>query len=902
MKKNDLILLSSVALYSYLFYQQTAGINFLLFTLFLLGMLTFKNGIYKNLFNFAWWGAVVGSIASGICILLFGNTLSVIANILSLSLAAAFSVERNSSILFAGMYALYSHLGATVFMFIDWIRRQEKKENTTKGFRFIMLLIPFVIALIFFFLYREANPLFKNFTANIQFDFVTWSWIFFTILGFILLYGFFYHRPIEALVRKDLIAHNNLAAHNFSEEKNSLWGFNFDLANELTTGVILFSLLNILLFFVNLLDFQYVWLSSSLPEGLNFSESVHQGIGTLITSIVLAVFIILVFFRGNINFYKSGKTIKLLAYLWVLQNAFMVLSTVMRNQLYIQEYSLTYKRIGVYVYLLLCLIGLFTTLIKIASAKSNWYLFRINGWLFYSVLIVSAFFNWDRMITNFNLHNSKTLDQNYLIDRSSANTDQLLASPIGTIDADGSGWQLLNRVHAKMYNFLTFHTTKEWKSWNAADANVYNSIMVIQKAPDRTTLLLSSNNVQSLIPVASFGHINKLDLSSNNFHALEELSFFPQLQELNLSSNGIDSIQKIPSLKQLTSLDLSANLIHDFYTLRNLPKLNDLNISYNSYEKLTTLPVLSELISLNISGNKNGQLAVLRQFPKLQVLKMNSADKTVLASIPALQGLTELEIMDIDLHCSDEKAICALSELRGLKRLSISYNQIQNLYLIPHELFEVRKNAENLAAVLTKLPSSIEVLDISNNKISALDGIENLPLLTSLNISYNEIYRISKIEKCTTLKELSINRNRISDISSLSSLSTLQSLHIAYNNISDVKALKNLAQLKTLDLSGNQVSDLSPLSGLHHLSYLDLSGNSKINELHALQALTNLEELNITNCPVTDLSPLYVLKKLKTIHCYGIQSSKLDALKKALPGLNIVAENYGTEAVAVMPQ
>ena len=40
MKKNDWLLFAAVGLYSFLFYQQTLGINFLIFTLFLVTALS----------------------------------------------------------------------------------------------------------------------------------------------------------------------------------------------------------------------------------------------------------------------------------------------------------------------------------------------------------------------------------------------------------------------------------------------------------------------------------------------------------------------------------------------------------------------------------------------------------------------------------------------------------------------------------------------------------------------------------------------------------------------------------------------------------------------------------------------------------------------------------------------
>lgn len=888
MKKNDLLLLTAVALYSYLFYHQTAGINFLLFTIGLILLLLLKNGFYRNLLNIPWWCTVMGSILSAVCILLYGSTLPVIANIISLSMVAAFSVEKNSSFLLAALYSFCSYAASVVFMFTDWVEIQHKKakEGIKKGFRLFLLIIPIFISLLFFFLYREANPLFKNFTANINFDFITWSWVEFTFLGFVLLYGFFYHRYIPGLVQKDLKASNMLVSGDYTEHNNMFIGFRIDLANELTTGIILFSLLNLLLLFVNVLDFQYVWLNSQLPEGLNYSEAVHQGIGTLITSILLAVLIILIFFRGHLNFTSSGRTIKLLAYLWVLQNAFMVVSTIIRNQLYVQEYSLTYKRIGVYIYLLLCLIGLFTTLIKIAAARSNWYLFRSNSWLFYGVLILCCFFNWDRIITKFNLTHSKTLDREYLINLSSSNTDQLLASSLMSSAQQEVNFNTLNSLHTKMYRFLNYYDRKEWKSWNLEDETIYGNIIAHSDDDNMKDLVLSGGMISALGPLTTFRKTRSMDLSNNPFKTLSELASFPEVEELNLNNNNLDSLHTIPALSKLISLNLGNNSIRDFHGLYKLRALKKLDISYNKNDQLTSLPAFEHLQELNVSGNKLGSLHILKQFKNLQILRMNAVNKTELETLPALSSLRELELRNLNLSGSDEKAICAISELKGLKKLTISSNTMRNLYLIPQELFSVRKSTEGLNAVLTRIPTSIESLDISYNQIATLDGIENLPMLHTLDISSNELSDISVIEKSTLLKSVSLSRNKIIRIDALETLTQLQSLSLDNNMIHDLKPIAGLRELQTLNVSFNRIADLHPLAGMKKLSYLNIA-NTSVTNLNAIEQLSNLQMLDISNCPITDLSPLYKLKSLKKLYAYGIDQEKLAQLKTKLPLLEI---------------
>lgn len=100
----------------------------------------------------------------------------------------------------------------------------------------------------------------------------------------------------------------------------------------------------------------------------------HQAVWNIVGSIVLALGLIIWFFRKDMNFTKTGHRIKQLVYAWMIQNLVVVLHTIYRNSVYIGQYQLSYLRIGVFVFLLLCVIGLVISAIKIRNQKSTWFL------------------------------------------------------------------------------------------------------------------------------------------------------------------------------------------------------------------------------------------------------------------------------------------------------------------------------------------------------------------------------------------------------------------------------------------------------------------------------------------------------------------------------------------------
>ena len=78
----------------------------------------------------------------------------------------------------------------------------------------------------------------------------------------------------------------------------------------------------------------------------------------LIISIVMGAALVLYFFRGDLNFIRGNTPLKWLCLAWLAQNAMLAASVAVRNYWYIHHFGLAYKRIGVILFLLAALVGL----------------------------------------------------------------------------------------------------------------------------------------------------------------------------------------------------------------------------------------------------------------------------------------------------------------------------------------------------------------------------------------------------------------------------------------------------------------------------------------------------------------------------------------------------------------
>jgi len=254
MKTNDYLLLTATGAYSFLFYQQNAGINFLLFNIILVAILVFKN---KKLLSYnKWiWSALL-CLVSAICIFMHSSALSIIGNILSLLLLSALSFNIATSSLFSFVFSCYSVISCVVYIIIGTISRFQPKPNETeskRGYKALATLIVLVLSVLFFSMYKNANPLFAENTKWINLDFISMAWVFFTLGGFILVYAFLYHRTIKPIESWE----NNLPLANSTFEQNNETIKQFE--TERYAGMLLFILLNVMLVILNIGDVQTLY-------------------------------------------------------------------------------------------------------------------------------------------------------------------------------------------------------------------------------------------------------------------------------------------------------------------------------------------------------------------------------------------------------------------------------------------------------------------------------------------------------------------------------------------------------------------------------------------------------------------------------------------------------------------
>jgi Leucine-rich repeat (LRR) protein len=161
-------------------------------------------------------------------------------------------------------------------------------------------------------------------------------------------------------------------------------------------------------------------------------------------------------------------------------------------------------------------------------------------------------------------------------------------------------------------------------------------------------------------------------------------------------------------------------------------------------------------------------------------------------------------------------------------------------------------------------------LNKPSGDITVLD-MESLRALDARNFNITDL---TGIEKATYLISLELSKNRISAIDPLKGLTYLDHVNLAFNQVESISALSPLKYLKSLYLTGNQIQDLSPIQNLTYLQYLEVSRNN-ISDTTALTNLTNLKSLSVAHNQIKNIT-ITNMRNLESFYAYNNQLTTLD--------------------------
>ena len=410
MKKHHLILGCS-AVFTLLFYKESVGVNLAIFGLLLTGLIY---SFYRNRFtDHSYWALMIASILSCLAFAWYGDFVSFLA--LALSVIFLQFKTQEAKLKIVQVFPLVFLNGITslgrILMFSQWLPKREIKNDFAKKL-IAYVIIPTVFVALFFMVYAFGSDHFSALFTDYTLDLNIFQVVLIALLGFYISFTFWNYWLPEICYDKNSLLNNDFSNEiRVSNQKT----FPFlDIDFERRSGEITLLLLNaLLLVFIATYNYEQFF---EVIEKSKLSSATHERVNAVIFSIVMAVGVILFYFKGGFNFDEKAKKMKQLSKIWIVLNGILIISAIIKNSEYVSFFGLTYKRLGVYAFLCLAIIGLFFAFLKISKQKTNAYLFNQMVWYFYGTILLCSFVNWGNLITTYNISVNKGVEPRFLSD------------------------------------------------------------------------------------------------------------------------------------------------------------------------------------------------------------------------------------------------------------------------------------------------------------------------------------------------------------------------------------------------------------------------------------------------------------------------------------------------------
>ena len=324
------------------FYDQSIGISFALFlgALAVLSLLT--NPVHAGLRQ---WLLAAAVVVIGLASVV--EALNVLSATLAV-LAVAIAISSLTNPLMDGLRERYAAVRGLLLtgpfrIFAD-IARSPRWFLTLKSFA--VWVVPLLLSCVFLLLFSSANPLIETW-LNAAIDLKAWlarisvARLLFWSVTLCVVWPFIYLKWIRKAAPAPSANEAEPAA---DEPPSELFG-----AAAILRSLLLF---NLLFAVQTALDVVYLWGGVALPDGLTYAAYAHRGAYPLIVTALLAAGFVLAAMRPGGPAARL-PLIRTLVFLWVAQNVMLVVSSMLRLDLYVQIYSLTYWRIAALVWMLL---------------------------------------------------------------------------------------------------------------------------------------------------------------------------------------------------------------------------------------------------------------------------------------------------------------------------------------------------------------------------------------------------------------------------------------------------------------------------------------------------------------------------------------------------------------------
>mmetsp|Transcript_19259 Transcript_19259/g.59279 ORF Transcript_19259/g.59279 Transcript_19259/m.59279 type:complete len:412 (+) Transcript_19259:125-1360(+) len=217
-------------------------------------------------------------------------------------------------------------------------------------------------------------------------------------------------------------------------------------------------------------------------------------------------------------------------------------------------------------------------------------------------------------------------------------------------------------------------------------------------------LTLRSCLLSEMTGVAAHGHtLVYLELYDNQIRSLRGVDACPNLEVLDVSYNGARSLEPVAVCSRLTELYVACNKLREISGIEKLEALSMADLGGNRIRKMEKLP------------------------PNVKKLFLG---KNKIETIEGVGDLANLEVLDVQSN--------RLTSLDGAFPAG-SCAKLRELYLAHNAI--VDPSIETLEPL-----QNLDTVDLSHNRLEALDAFAPLKALGDLWLSYNRVPRVEAVE------------------------------------------------------------------------------------------------------------------------------------------------------------
>lgn len=169
-------------------------------------------------------------------------------------------------------------------------------------------------------------------------------------------------------------------------------------------------------------------------------------------------------------------------------------------------------------------------------------------------------------------------------------------------------------------------------------------------------------------------------------------------------------------------------------------------------------------------------------------------------------------------------------------------------------------------------------LDLYDNKIKKIEGLDSLAKLETLDLSFNRIKEVENLEPLVSLKKLFLISNRFRKIQNLGCLTTIEMVDFGDNKLESIEGIEEAQNTIEFYCAKNRIKEIHPCIGeLKRLRVLGIQTND-IKNISGLEEVETLEELYMQQNFITKIEGLENNKKLKILDLAYNMVQQIDGL------------------------